>query len=72
MPEKFLTVKDCADFLRCSEYTIRRRLRSGALRGSRGPLGWRIKVGDFNRFQRVETPYADEPTLTLGGARRAR
>lgn len=70
MPEKFMTVADIAEAWRCSEDTVRRRIAAGGIRaGGGGHRPWRITVADYNKATRKYYPYADEPALTVGGAR---
>jgi excisionase family DNA binding protein len=54
MDEQLFTVGEIAAHLRVNEFTVRRWLREGRLRGFRlgGPSGWRIRASDFERFIR--------------------
>ena len=51
--DRLLTVEEVAQRLRLSEEVVRRKLRSGELRGVRlgeRRAGWRITEGDLRRF----------------------
>lgn len=51
--ERFLTVREIADRMRVTEFTVRNWLRSGKLQGYRPggtKAGWRVKESDLERF----------------------
>jgi excisionase family DNA binding protein len=52
--ERLFTVGEIAAHLRVNEFTVRRWLREGRLRGFRlgGPSGWRIRASDLDSFIR--------------------
>lgn len=48
--EQYQTVKELADRLRVAEATVRRWIRSGALRAIDIGKGWRISASDLDQF----------------------
>jgi excisionase family DNA binding protein len=56
---EFLTVKEIADRMRVTEFTVRNWLRSGRLKGYRPggtKAGWRVRESDLDRFIEASTP----------------
>lgn len=54
MSKDYLTVSEVAKSLNVTEYTIRKYLRKGELRGTK-IAGWRIKPADLVTFIRSRT-----------------
>ena len=54
MSKDYLTVSEVAKSLNVTEYTIRKYLRNGELRGTK-IAGWRIKPADLVIFIRSKT-----------------
>jgi len=54
MPQDYLTVREVAKSLNVTEYTVRKYLRQGELRGTK-IAGWRIKPADLVTFIRSRT-----------------
>lgn len=50
MDDKFLTVEEVADILRCSVATVRRYLRNGTLVGVRLENVWIVSEEDLAKF----------------------
>jgi excisionase family DNA binding protein len=52
MEDRLLTVREAAERLRVSEWTIRRWLRTGELKGSRfgDKAGWRVRESELEAF----------------------
>lgn len=46
---QLVTPKEAAIYLRCSEYTVRARLKSGTLKGKKNGAIWTIRVEDLRR-----------------------
>lgn len=60
--KKLLTVKETADILSLSEYTIREWLKSGKISGIKIGRGWRIKEEDIESL----TEYSPGPAPQEG------
>jgi len=54
MSKDYLTVREVAKSLNITEYTVRKYLRKGELRGTK-IAGWRIKPADLVAFIRSKT-----------------
>ena len=54
MPKDYLTVREVAKSLNVTEYTVRKYLRQGELRGTKIAV-WRIKPADLVTFIRSRT-----------------
>lgn len=59
MESDYLTVKDVAEKLDVSEYTVRYYLKKGELKGTKIG-GWRIKPNDLEAFIRSRTNVKEE------------
>lgn len=46
----FLTVKDVAARLSCTEYTIRHKINTGELKAKKKGLRWYILLKDFEEY----------------------
>ena len=63
MEERHLTVSEVADLLRVSEWTVRRWIKSGALRATKadGPNGtYRIPASGYREYLDAHTVTAEE------------
>ena len=49
-PDGLLSVVEAAEYLGVNKKTVRRRLRSGELAGTKIGDAWRIKLSDLNRL----------------------
>jgi excisionase family DNA binding protein len=61
MPDKLLIIDEAADALRVSPETIRRYLRSHALRGVKIGGQWRIHEADLSHFVSSEQSNGHQP-----------
>lgn len=59
MNTKYLTIKDAAEILSCSEITVRRMINKGDLRAYRFGRMIRIKETDFKKVFKPVTNLAD-------------
>jgi len=56
MPDELLTVAQTAEYLKLSEKTIRRLIKSRSLKASKvGDRSWRIKASDIESYLRSHT-----------------
>lgn len=44
LSKKYMTVKECADLLKFTPYTIREKLKSGEIKGVKIGKEWRIPI----------------------------
>ena len=61
--KEWLTLKEAAEALRVSEFTIRRWLQRGLIRGVKLPTaraGWRIPKSEIERLLKLGEPEEDE------------
>jgi excisionase family DNA binding protein len=63
MPTGWLTLREAAEYARCSTVTIRREVRAGRLRAFRlaGRRTWRLRATDVDRW--ILGGSADEPVV---------
>jgi len=56
MPDELLTVAQAAEYLKLSEKTIRRLIKSRSLKASKvGDRSWRIKASDIGNYLSTHT-----------------
>jgi len=51
-PENSYTTKQAAEYLQISEWTVRRYLREGVIKGFKLGQGWRIKESELDRLMK--------------------
>jgi len=63
MEKEWLTLREAAEMLRVSEFTLRRWLQRGLIRGVKLPTsraGWRIPRSEIERLLRLDELERDE------------
>lgn len=50
MTTEYLTAREVAEALKCSEWTVKSMLRRKVLVGSLLPVGWRVDPEDLKRY----------------------